>query len=72
MCMLSGRVKNLLTCQNAAASLKQERISSTLGRALRSPRQHRSTIPHSSSLNPRRFAPSGFSGRIPSVIARTT
>ena len=43
-----------------------------LGRALRSSRQHRSTVLHSSSLNPSRFAPSGFFGRIPPVIERMT
>ena len=44
-------------------------MSSTLGRALRSPNQHRSTVPHSSSLNPSRFDPSGRLGRTPSIIA---
>ena len=58
--------------QNAVASLREERISSTRGRALRSSSQHSSTVPHSSSLNPRRFTSSGFFGRIPLVIARTT
>ena len=58
-----------LIYQNAAASFKHERIPSTLGRATRSSIQHSSTILHSSSLNPRCFARSGFSGRTPSVIA---
>jgi hypothetical protein len=61
-----------LTCQNAVAPFKQERISSTTGRALRSFRQHRSTVFHNSSLNPSRLAPSGFAGRIPAVIVRMT
>ena len=63
---------NCLICQNAAASFKQEMISSTLGRTLRSARQHSSTAFHSSLLNPRRLAPSGFCGRTPPVIARMT
>jgi hypothetical protein len=58
--------------QNAVASFKEERISSTLGRAFRSVSQHSSTVFHSPSLNPRRLSPSGFSGRIPPVIMRMT
>ena len=59
-----------LVGQNAVASFKAERISSTLGRALRSASQHCSTVFHSRSLNPRCFAPSGFFGRIPPVTMR--
>jgi hypothetical protein len=58
--------------QNAVALLREERISSTRGRALRSSSQHSSTVLHSSSLNPRRFASFGFFGRTPSMIARMT
>ena len=61
-----------LIFQNVVAPLKTERISSTLGRTSRFPRQHSSTVLHSLSLNPRRLAPSGFSGRIPLVIMRMT
>ena len=67
MCTLSGFYESL-TSQNALASFKEKRILAMLGRALRSSRQHRSTVLHSSSLNPRRFAPSGFFGRIPPKI----
>jgi len=64
-------VQNSLIYQNGMASFKLERISSTLGRALRSSSQHSSTVLHSSLLNPSCFAPSGFFGRIPSMIAWT-
>jgi len=57
--------------QNAEASFRRERISPTPGRALRSSCQLSSTILHSSLLNPSRFAPSGFFGRTPSMIALT-
>ena len=60
-----------LVSQDATASVKQEMISSTPGRALRSSNQLRSTLPHSSSLNPSRFASSGFFGRTPSMISLT-
>ena len=59
-----------LISQNTLAWFKAEWISATLGRAFRSSIQHSSTVLHSSSLNPRRFAPSGFSGRIPPVTMR--
>jgi hypothetical protein len=61
-----------LIYQNAAASFKEERISSMPGRALRSSFQHSSIVLHNSLLNPRRFAPSGFIGRTPSMISLTT
>jgi len=63
--------QNSLTYQNNTAAFKEEWISPTPGRALRSSSQHCSTVLHSSSLNPRRFAPSGFFGRTPSKVALT-
>ena len=65
------RQKSLIY-QNAVASFKEEMISSALGRALRSSSQHNPTVLHSSLLNPRCFAPSGFFGRTPSKISLTT
>ena len=70
MYMLSDCVRNL-TSQNTTVSFKHERIPSMTGRALRSCCQHNLTILHTSSLNPNRFAPSGFSGRIPPPRDRT-
>ena len=70
--IVNMRTQNSLIHQNAVAPFKEEIISSTTGRALRSSSQHSSTVLHSSLLNPRLFVPSGFSGRIPSVIARMT
>ena len=55
--------------QNAVASFKQERISSTVGLSSRFSFQHRSTIAHSSPLNPRSAGSSGFFGLSPSMIA---
>lgn len=65
-------VRCSLVYQNGAASFKREWMTSAPGRALRSSNQHCPTISHSSSVNPRRSASSGFLGRTPSTIAPMT
>jgi len=72
-CILGSYITNLnsLTYQNNTAAFKEEWISPTLGRTLRSSIQDNSTVLHNSSLNPSCFAPSGFVGRTPSTIALT-
>jgi len=58
--------------QNGVALSKQERIPFALGRLFRPSNQHDSMVSHSSLLNPRCVASSGFFGRTPSIIAFMT
>lgn len=61
-----------LVRQDGGTPFRQERISSTPGRAFRSSRQHCLTASHNNSVNPSCVAFSGFFGRTPSMIAVTT
>ena len=61
-----------LACQDGGTPFRQERISSTPGRALKSSSQHCLVMFHIASVNPRRIAFSGFFGRTPSMTARMT